>query len=298
MRGAIFAFVAAIVVASVLPSAVRAQTQSQLTTYGGHALPEATKRRLEATKGSIPAKLRRTLDELRDQRLVPKIKRVAAQYGIDPIHILGAIVGEHVFNYDIRDNLQEVALRYARKLRTTEFSCGPVPLETVLALPQFRQCSGPSNSYWTCVEATWLSKVRGSTVGRARLPRRNLTESCFNPFATGQTYGLGQLSPVTALKMMDTTKLPKISYKDADALYERVLDPDESLNVIAAVIVDSIKAYRSVGVDISGRPGITATLYNVGNPWARARKSRGNPKVNYYGAYIDDHIDTLRSFLR
>ena len=38
-------------------------------------------------------------------KLIAEIKRVAGIYGIDPIHILGAIVGEHVFNYDIRDNL-------------------------------------------------------------------------------------------------------------------------------------------------------------------------------------------------
>ncbi|UOM33323.1 DUF1402 family protein [Acuticoccus sp. I52.16.1] len=297
MRGVISAIVVAIVAACAVPQAAHAQTSTQAGTYNGHALPEATKRRMKATKASIPAKLRRTLDELKAQRLVPAMKRTAARYGIDPIHILAAVVGEHVFNYDIRDNLQEVALHYARRLRTTTFSCGGVPLETVLELPQFRGCKGSSNSYWTCVESTWYASVRGRTVGRERLPRRNLTESCFNPFATGQTYGLGQLSPVTALKMMDTTKLPKITYKDADALYERILDPDESINVIAAVIVDSIAAYRAVGVDISDRPGITATLYNVGNPWARARKSRGRPKVNYYGAYIEDHIAVLEDFL-
>ncbi|WP_244935008.1 DUF1402 family protein [Acuticoccus sediminis] len=280
------------------PAPTIAQTNEVPSTYGSHPLPAATQRRLKETRGSVPAKMRRTMDVLKAQRLIPKIKRTAAAYGIDPIHILGAIVGEHVFNYDIRDNLQQVALQLGRRMRNVEFACGSVPLERVLAMPQFNQCRGSSNTYWTCVESTWQSKVRGSTVDGVRLPRRNLTESCFNPFATGQTYGLGQLSPVTALKMMDTTKLPKLTYKDADAIYERIIDPDESLHVIAAVIVDAIKAYRAVGVDISNRPGITATLYNVGNPWVRARKSRGNPKVNYYGAYVEDHIDVLEDMLR
>ncbi|WP_108660127.1 DUF1402 family protein [Acuticoccus kandeliae] len=278
------------------PASAWAQANSAPTTYGKHALPQATQERLKATRTTIPIKMRRTLDVLRQGQLLSKIKRTAAAYGIDPIHILGAIVGEHALNYDIRDNLQQVALQFARRMQNVEFSCGQVSLERVLAMPEFKQCRGNSNAYWTCVESNW-SKVRGKSVDGVRLPRRNLTESCFNPFATGQTYGLGQLSPVTALKMSDTTKLPPITYKDADRVYERIIDPDESLNVIAAVIVDAIQAYRAVGVDISDKPGITATLYNLGNPRERARRSRGRPKVNYYGAFVEDHIDTLRDLL-
>ena len=275
-----------------------AQSNQVPTKYGEHALPQATQQRLKATNGKVPAKLRRTLTILKSGSMIRKIKRTAAAYGIDPIHIVGAIVGEHVFNYDIRDNLQQVALQFGRRLRNVEFSCGDVPLERVLELPQFSQCRGRSYLYWTCVDEVWFAKMRGKVVDGKRLPRRNLTEACFNPFATGQTYGLGQLSPVTALKMSDLTKLPKLSYKDADKVYERIIDPDESLNVIAAVIVDSIQAYREVGVDISNRPGITATLYNLGNPRERARKSKGNPKVNYYGAFVEDHLDILYELLR
>lgn len=287
---------AVLLAVAVTTAPAAAQTDPSRTRYGSHVLPKPTQERLKS--GNVPAKLRRTLDELKSQRLVPRIKRVAAAYGIDPVHIVGAIVGEHVFNYDIRDNLQEVALQYGRRMTNVEFSCGAVPLETVLDMPQFNGCRGSSNAYWTCVEAVWMTDVRGRTVGGARLPKRNLTEACFNPFSTGQTYGLGQLSPVTALKMTDLTRLPKLSYKDADQLYGRILDPDESLHVIAAVIVDAIRAYREVGVDISDRPGITATLYNLGNPRARARASRGRPKPNYLGAFVEDHLDTLDQLVR
>lgn len=288
----------AFVLTAIAPQQLAAASPQQVPNkYGKHALPQATQERLRATRGKVPLKLKRTIAVLKRDRLIPKIKRTAAQYGIDPVHILGAIVGEHAFNYDIRDDLQQVALQFGRRLRTIEFSCGSVPLERVLAQPQFRQCKGSSNSYWSCVDRTWYSKMRGKRVDGQRMPRRNLTESCFNPFSTGQTYGLGQLSPVTALKMMDTTKLRKVSYKDADELYERIIDPTESIHVIAAVIVDSIRAYRAVGVDISDRPGITATLYNLGDPWTRARRSKGNPKVNYYGAFVEDHIDVLYDLL-
>ena len=291
-----FVFLAILTMIVAVPPSAQAQVQVP-SKYGKHALPQATQERLRATRGQVPLKLKRTIRVLKSDRLIPKIKRTAAAYGIDPIHILGAIVGEHAFNYDIRDDLQQVALQFGRRMRTVEFECGGVPLEKVLAQPVFNGCKGSSNSYWTCVDKTWFSKVKGRTVEGVRMPRRNLTEACFNPFATGQTYGLGQLSPVTALKMMDGTKLRKISYKDADALYERIIDPDESIHVIAAVIVDAIRAYKSVGVDISNRPGITATLYNLGDPWTRARRSKGNPKVNYYGAFVEDHIDVLYDLL-
>ena len=41
-----------------------------------------------------------------DAELRAKIKKAAAAYGIDPIHIVGAIVGEHTYNVDAYDRLQ------------------------------------------------------------------------------------------------------------------------------------------------------------------------------------------------
>ncbi len=36
----------------------------------------------------------------KDGKLRAKIKESAAAYGIDPMHIVGAIVGEHTYNVD------------------------------------------------------------------------------------------------------------------------------------------------------------------------------------------------------
>ncbi len=75
------------------------------------------------------------------------------------------------------------------------------------------------------------------------------------------------------------------------------MDPDLSLAFVAASIRKSIDDYRSIaGMDISGNPGITATLYNVGNSRQRAAalaaKNRGAaqpvwPEENYYGWLIN-----------
>ena len=49
------------------------------------------------------------------------------------------------------------------------------------------------------------------------------------------------------------------------------MDPDLTLPYVAATLKKSIDAYKSIaGFDISQNPGLTATLYNVGNPEARA----------------------------
>ena len=58
----------------------------------------------------------------------------------------------------------------------------------------------------------------------------------------------------------------------APEVYAAVMDPDTSLHYVAAIIRHDIDAYRSIaGFDISGNPGITATLYNTGSAIARAR---------------------------
>jgi hypothetical protein len=85
------------------------------------------------------------------------------------------------------------------------------------------------------------------------------------------------------------------------------MDPDLSLAFIAAGIKTSIDDYRSIaGMDISNNPGLTATLYNLGNPRKRAAalaaRNRGAgqpvwPEENYYGWLINEKLDDLKSLL-
>ena len=80
------------------------------------------------------------------------------------------------------------------------------------------------------------------------------------------------------------------------------MDPNISLHYMAAVIQDSIEAYKKVAkVDISTNPGLTATLYNLGDPWSRAAKFRRSgtpwPRENYYGWLVNDRIKDLQGIL-
>ena len=66
--------------------------------------------------------------------------------------------------------------------------------------------------------------------------------------------------------------LPTLDSSDPRGVYKTIMDPDLTLPYVAATLKKSIDAYKSIaGFDISQNPGLTATLYNLGNPEARAR---------------------------
>ncbi|TGP41615.1 DUF1402 family protein, partial [bacterium M00.F.Ca.ET.229.01.1.1] len=70
-------------------------------------IPGASSRRTQATNTTFQAKYRKVYALLQnDADLRAKIKKAASAYGIDPLHIVGAIVGEHTYNVDAYDRLQ------------------------------------------------------------------------------------------------------------------------------------------------------------------------------------------------
>ena len=70
-------------------------------------VPGASVRRTRAGKTTFDEKYEKIRDLLAsDKKLVAKIKATAADYGIDAIHMIGAIVGEHTYNVDAYDRLQ------------------------------------------------------------------------------------------------------------------------------------------------------------------------------------------------
>ena len=89
------------------------------------------------------------------------------------------------------------------------------------------------------------------------------------------------------------------------------LDTDSARDYMAAVLRHAIDSYiRIAGYDISRNPGLTATLYNLGNVTVRAdelrsrnykRKQAGKkpllPRENYYGWLVNQKLGELRSLL-
>jgi hypothetical protein len=281
------------------------------------AIPGASSRRTQATNTTFQAKYRKVYALFQnDAKLREKIRQTASAYGIDPMHIVGAIVGEHTYNVDAYDRLQTYYVKAISYLSSKlTFAYRGEDITTFVQRPEFTKCAGQSGSYdlWECREQVWNHAFRGKTVGGESFPNDRFGATFFQPYYAGQTFGLGQLNPLTALQMSDlvhrVSGLPRLEASDPNAVYNTIMDPDLTLPYIAATLKKSIDAYGSIaGFDISGNPGITATLYNVGNPEQRAyalkaendrRQAAGEPpklpEENYYGWLVNDKLPELRA---
>lgn len=279
-------------------------------------VPAASANRTRASRSTYEAKYRKVYALLKnDADLRTKIKAEAKKYGIDPLHMAGAIVGEHTYNVDAYDRLQTYYVKAVSYLQTSfSFSYGGEAVDDFVQRSQFSRCDDIKDSYklWSCRETVWERDFRGKTVDEKRFPNDRFSAVFFQPFYAGQTFGIGQLNPLTALQMSDlvarTSGLPKLDHNNAQQVYRTIMDPDLTLAYVAATLKKSIDAYRDIaGFDISKNPGITATLYNVGNPEQRAqalrtenrkRRSAGQsprlPVENYYGWLVNDKLDELK----
>jgi hypothetical protein len=277
-------------------------------------IPGASVRRTKGTNGTFERKYLKVRELLAtDKKLISKIKAVSRAYDIQPIHVIGAIVGEHTYNVDAYDGLQSYYIKAASYAgESFRFAYNGEDVDDFVARPQFARCNkSESYSLWTCREDVWEEDFRGKTVDGKSFPNNRFSAVFFQPFYAGQTFGLGQINPLTALMLSDTVSrisgIAKLDEKKAADVYHAIMDPDLSLAFIAAQVKTSIDDYRSIaGMDISNNPGLTATLYNLGNPRKRAAalaaRNRGAgqpvwPEENYYGWLINEKLDDLKSLL-
>lgn len=299
---ATLAVVAPAAALTVVPPGNRSATQPQIP-YGAVS-------RTRSTNGSFQGKYEKIRDLIGgDRELQRKIAAASARYGIAPVHIVGALVGEHTYNVDALDRLQTYMVKAASYLGSSlTFAHEGEKVTDFVARSQFAACSGLADSYdlWDCREEIWNSDFRGKSIGGKSWPDDRFGRVFFQPLYAGQTFGLGQLNPLVALSVNDlvvrVSKLPKLDADRAPGVYRAIMDPDSTLHYMAAVIRLSIDAYAEIaGVDISGNPGITATLYNLGDVRDRARqlKERGGlPKENYYGWLVNDKLAELSALVR
>ncbi len=316
-RLAVSAAAVVMMVASVLPTFAMTVVPPGNVHAEQPAVPGASKRRTQASGGTFEKKYRKVYNLLKnDKKLRTKIVQQASAYGIDPMHIVGAIVGEHTYNVDAYDRLQTYyvkAMSYVTSQLSFEYEGEDVA--DFIRRPQFAECEDKSGSYalWTCRERVWNRDFRGKSVGGRSFPDNRFSATFFQPFYAGQTFGIGQLNPLTALQMSDlvarVSGFPRLDVSKPNQVYETIMDPDLTLAYVAATLKTSIDAYRDVaGFDISQNPGITATLYNIGNPQARAyalkqenkqRAAEGKqprlPEENYYGWLVNEKLPELQA---
>jgi len=277
------------------------------------SIPGASVRRTQAGKTTFDLKYEKVRDLLAsDDRLRSKIKKTAAIYGIDPIHMVGAIVGEHTFNVDAYDSLQSYYVKAAAYAGNSfRFAYDGERIADFIARQEFSECAGMKDSYklWSCREDVWEDKFRGRSVEGKSYPNNRFSAVFFQPFYAGQTFGLGQINPLTALMVSDLVSqksgIARLDENDAAGVYKAIMDPDISLAFMAGVLRKAIDDYRTVaGMDISKNPGVTATLFNVGNSLQRARALAARnagagspvwPEENYYGWLVNDRLSELKA---
>ncbi|QFY61879.1 DUF1402 family protein [Rhizobium grahamii] len=308
-------FLTSLLIAAAVLTSVPAFAMQVVPPGNRHAeqpdIPGASVRRTKGTKSTFDRKYDKVHDLLAsDHELMAKIRKVSAAYGIDPIHVIGAIVGEHTYNVDAYDRLQSYYVKAASYAgESFRFAYSGEDVDDFIKRPQFAECNGKSDSYtlWSCREDVWESDFRGKTVDGKSYPNNRFSAVFFQPFYAGQTFGLGQINPLTALMLTDLVSkvsgYEKLNEKDAGSVYKAIMQPDISLAFVAASIRRSIDDYKQIaGMDISKNPGLTATLYNVGNSRQRAAalaaKNRASgetvwPEENYYGWLVNDKLDEL-----
>ena len=310
------------VLALVLPLTMLATAQAATNVPAGNrhakqpAIPYGSIKRTRSGKGTFDKKYVKIRTMLgRNKKLIKKIKKAARAYNIDPIHIIGALVGEHTYNVDALDRYQTYYVKALAYLnQDLSFQYKGKQVTDFVKQREFSRCFDIKASYdkWSCREYIWNSKFRGKRVGGTAYPNDRFGRVFFQPLYAGQTFGLGQLNPLTALKVTDvvnrTSRLRRLKASNAPQIYKTIMDPDSSLIYMAAVLKNSIDVYkRYSGFDISSNPGITATLYNLGNVKTRARqlaaknkkrKAQGKtpafPEENYYGWLINEKASELR----
>ena len=99
-------------------------------------------------QGSFGGKYAKIYNLLRnDRKLKKKIKASAKRFGIDPVHIAGALVGEHTYNVDALDRIQTYYVKAIAYLGSDlTFKYGKEKVTKFVTRPQFARCQN-QNSY-------------------------------------------------------------------------------------------------------------------------------------------------------
>jgi hypothetical protein len=238
-----------------------------------------------------------------------QILDTAQLYGLDPLHLIGPLLADRVMYYNIFDDLQNLILR--------DFIGHPAPqhleLRETLKDPSFLPCHSYSRQadYWDCVGSIW-NHVKTSKIN---VDLREGLESYFALNIGGASFGLGQMSLLRLLMVTDIVHQisgwPQISVNDWDQVYQTILDPRTHLHYMAATMKLEIERYGDIAnFDISKNPGLTATLYNVGQETQRAKSLYDSnlkrlsrelplqyPRLNHFGWVVNESIPQLNRWL-
>lgn len=249
-------------------------------------------------------KIPKILDALNEQGLIAEAIRLGRAFNIHPMHILGPIVGENSFNGAIDQTIQD---SFAKMFNESDFKTMSARMRMISEDPSNAGCMNLNiSNYWK-----WRCVLHKSSY-LANGSNRDFIFWFYQISNKGQgTFGLGQIQPFLLWSVNDLvvekTKALGYNYKkfnltDMKTPFQVIFNNKEMLAYIAAMAYVSINVYKQVAqVDISQNPGLTTTLYNLGDEYQRAYMSTvrgGDPKVNFMGWYINRFEDSMNNYLK
>ena len=111
------------------------------------------------------------------------------------------------------------------------------------------------------------------------------------------SFGLGQIYLAAAMEAEPL--VAKIEKRDVGSnieVAEKLLNPEQSIRYVAAILRMVQDDYKEEGIDISNKPEILATLYNLGESKRRAEQTKASnkqPKVNYFGLFVEKNMEVI-----
>lgn len=249
-------------------------------------------------------KIPKILDALNEQGLIAEAIRLGKAFNIHPMHILGPIIGENSFNGAIDQTIQD---SFAKMFNETDFKTMSARMKMISEDPATVGCMSLNISNywkWRCILHKSGYLANGSN--------RDFIFWFYQISNKGQgTFGLGQIQPFLLWSVNDLvvekTKSLGYSYKkfnltDMKTPFQVIFNNKEMLAYIAAMAHVSINVYKQVAqVDLSQNPGLTTTLYNLGDEYQRAYMSTvrgGDPQVNFMGWYVNRFEDAINNYLK
>jgi hypothetical protein len=265
-------------------------------------LPRTSADRTALSKSLGPRKIPEIMKALEAEGLIKEAVRVAKRFGIDPLHILGPIVGENTFNGFIDRTIQN---HYHQMFAQSDIETMSRKMTQLTRAADGNGCfTAPISNYWKWRCLLFYSTFDNSNGG--------MMSGGFYSLKGSGTFGIAQMQPFLLWSLNDIVS-QKMGYKkfditDLESPMRIIFDNRQMLAYLAANAVVSIEVYKMVaGVDISDNPGLTTTLYNVGDEYRRAynfnelraRSKRAElPKVNYLGWYVNNFEVEIRAYLR
>lgn len=111
------------------------------------------------------------------------------------------------------------------------------------------------------------------------------------------SFGWGQLYMDAATEAEPLmAKIEGRSVRSSEDIAQALLRPEDAIRYVAAVLRHIQDNYKSQGIDISSRPEILATVYNLGNSLNRAKKAKElgkDPKINNFGFFVEMYLDVI-----